>query len=86
MVTTVSILSIMRTGKVRANREKALLSHIFNFARENGYTDTSNPCIGVKGKKENARTRYVEDDCSNTKDLAPSNKPGRPKKNPTSTS
>jgi hypothetical protein len=31
-----------------ANREKALLSHMFNCAREWGYTDAPNPCAGVK--------------------------------------
>ena len=31
-------------AKARANREKALLSHMFNKAREWGYTDAPNPC------------------------------------------
>jgi len=48
-------------AKVRANREKALLSHVFNCAREWGYTDAANPCAGVKGHKEIGRDRYVED-------------------------
>ena len=48
-------------AKVRANREKALLSHVFNCAREWGYTDATNPCAGVKGHKETGRDRYVED-------------------------
>jgi integrase len=51
-----------KTAKVRANREKALLSHIFNFARETGYTASPNPCAGVKGFKENGRDVYVEDE------------------------
>lgn len=51
-----------QTAKVRANREKALFSHIFNKAREWGYTMTPNPCMGVKGFKEVGRTRYVTDD------------------------
>lgn len=51
-----------QTAKVRANREKALLSHIFNCAREWGYTSAPNPCAGVKGHKETGRDRYVEDD------------------------
>lgn len=50
------------TSKVRANREKALFSTIFNHARSWGYTDTTNPCIGIKGHKEKARDRYVSDD------------------------
>lgn len=48
-------------AKARANREKALLSHIFNKAREWGYTDATNPCQGVKGFKEAGRDRYVSD-------------------------
>jgi len=50
------------TAKARANREKALLSHLFNRAREWGYTDAPNPCQGVKGFKEAGRDRYVSDD------------------------
>lgn len=48
-------------AKTRANREKALLSHIFNMARSWGYTDAPNPCAGVKGYKEAGRDRYVSD-------------------------
>lgn len=48
-------------AKVRANREKALLSHVFNCAREWGYTDAPNPCAGVKGHRETGRDRYIED-------------------------
>lgn len=51
-----------QTAKVRANREKALLSHIFNKAREWGYTTAPNPCQGVKGFREAGRDRYVTDD------------------------
>lgn len=50
------------TALVRANREKALLSHVWNKAREWGYTDAANPCKGIKGKKEKGRKVYVEDD------------------------
>lgn len=50
------------TAKVRANREKALFSHIFNKAREWGYTTAPNPCQGVKGFKESGRDRYVTDE------------------------
>lgn len=49
------------TAKTRANREKALLSHIWNCAREWGYTAKPNPCAGVRGHKEVARDVYVED-------------------------
>ncbi|HOB93803.1 MAG TPA: tyrosine-type recombinase/integrase [Aquabacterium sp.] len=51
-----------QTAKARANREKALLSHVFNKAREWGYTDAPNPCQGVKGFTEAGRDRYVTDD------------------------
>jgi integrase len=50
------------TAKVRANREKALLSHIWNFARESGYTSLANPCAGIKGHKEGGRDVYIEND------------------------
>lgn len=50
-----------QTAKARANREKALLSHLFNKAREWGYTDAPNPCQGVKGFTEAGRDRYVTD-------------------------
>lgn len=51
-----------QTAKVRANREKALFSHIFNKAREWGYTSSPNPCQGVKGFRETGRDRYVTND------------------------
>jgi integrase len=50
-----------QVAKVRANREKALFSHMFNKAREWGYTAAQNPCQGVKGFKETGRSRYVTD-------------------------
>jgi integrase len=48
-------------GHVRANREKALFSHIWNHAREKGLTKLPNPCAGVKGHREVGRDVYVED-------------------------
>lgn len=51
-----------KTAPVRANREKALLSAIWNYARECGYTKLANPCSGVKGHKETGRDVYIEDD------------------------
>lgn len=50
-------------GAVRAVREKALLSHIWNFSREEGYTSLPNPCTGIRGAKGTSRGRdiYVED-------------------------
>ena len=49
------------SAKVRANREKALLSHIWNYARDKGYTSLSNPCVGIKGYIERGRDVYVSD-------------------------
>lgn len=48
---------------VRAVREKALLSHVWNFAREEGYTALPNPCAGIRGAKGTSKGRdiYVED-------------------------
>jgi integrase len=42
-------------GEVRANREKALFSHIWNFARAEGFTKQPNPCAGIKGFTEEGR-------------------------------
>lgn len=50
-----------KAAKARANRERALLSHLFNRAREWGYTDAPNPCQGIKGFTEKGRDRYVTD-------------------------
>lgn len=49
-----------RGGAIAATRMKALLSLVFNFARESGLTNAPNPCIGIKGKKSE-REVYVED-------------------------
>ncbi|RMU70947.1 Phage integrase:Phage integrase, N-terminal SAM-like protein [Pseudomonas syringae pv. apii] len=51
-----------KTPPVRANREKALLSAIWNFARSAGYTALANPCAGVKGHKDVGRDHYIEDE------------------------
>lgn len=50
------------SAKVRANREKALFSHIYNKAREWGYTDRDNPCRGVQGFTETGRDVYISDE------------------------
>lgn len=50
-----------KDAPIRATREKALLSHIWNWARVQGYTSQPNPCAGIKGKKA-GRDVYVEDD------------------------
>lgn len=49
-------------GKIRANREKALFSHIWNKAREWGYTNLPNPCSGIRGIKEIGRKDVYIDD------------------------
>lgn len=49
------------SAKVRANREKALFSHIWNFARETGLTNKPNPCAGIRGFKEAGRDAYIDD-------------------------
>ncbi len=50
-----------KEGQVRANREKALFSHMWNKAREWGITDKPNPCAGIKGFTEAGRNIYIED-------------------------
>lgn len=49
-----------RQAPVRANREKALLSHVFRHAIQWGIVE-SNPCRFVSGASEKPRTRYVTD-------------------------
>jgi integrase len=46
----------------RANLEVALFSHIFNYAREWGYTSNANPCEGVRKFKMTGRDNYVSDE------------------------
>lgn len=50
-----------RTAKTRANREIALLSHVFNLAREWGLCQQANPCQGVRKNKEKPRDYYAND-------------------------
>jgi integrase len=50
-----------QASPVQANREKAVMSSIFNFARRLGLIDCPNPCAGIRGHTEKARTRYVTD-------------------------
>lgn len=54
-----------RTAKVRANREIALLSHIYNIAREWGITNMENPAKGVRKNKETPRDFYARDEVWN---------------------
>ncbi len=46
---------------VRANRDITLLSHVFNLAREWGYTAKENPARGVRKNKEKPRDFYADD-------------------------
>jgi len=48
-----------RKAKVRANREIALLSTMFTFAREWGLTDKANACFGLRRNKETPRDFYA---------------------------
>lgn len=50
-----------KNSTTRANREKALLSHIFNMARNWGVIDTVNPCQGISGYTQTGRGIYIED-------------------------
>ena len=45
---------------IRANREITLFSHIWNMAREWGYTAKENPCRGVRKNKETPRDFYAD--------------------------
>lgn len=45
---------------VRANREISLFSHIWNIAREWGYTAKENPVKGVRKNKETPRDFYAD--------------------------
>lgn len=42
-------------GQVRANRARSLISHMWNFAREEGITSLPNPCVGVHRFTEKGR-------------------------------
>lgn len=53
-----------RRGKkapVRANREIAMFSHVWNIAREWGFTRKENPVRGVRKNKETPRDYYADD-------------------------
>ncbi len=50
-----------RSAKREANREVALLSHVWNKAKQWGYTDKENPCTGVDKNPEPPRNIYVSD-------------------------
>ncbi len=48
-------------GHVRANREKSLFSHMWNFARREGITKQPNPCAGIEKFKEKGRDTVIGD-------------------------
>jgi integrase len=50
-----------KKAPVRANREISLLSHVWNMAREWGYTAKENPVKGVRKNKETPRDFYADD-------------------------
>lgn len=50
-----------KRGGAKANREMALLSHVFAHAIRWGLA-TTNPCRGVMRNKERPATRYITDD------------------------
>jgi integrase len=45
----------------QANREKAVLSAMFNYARRLGTINCPNPCSGIRGHTEKPREQYVTD-------------------------
>jgi len=49
-------------GRVAANRERSLISHVWNAARAEGLTDKANPCSGIKAFEEEGRDTYVYDE------------------------
>lgn len=61
-VTVQQYLARRADAPYAANREKALLSHMFNFARSTGLTNKANPCAGIKGHKEPGRDVYIDDE------------------------
>jgi integrase len=50
-----------RSAKVQANRELALLSALWNWAREKGYTELANPVSGIKRNSESGRSNIMTD-------------------------
>ena len=51
-----------KKAPVRANREIAWLSSMWNWARREGITDAANPCAGSKKNSEAGREVYVHDE------------------------
>ncbi|WP_082447831.1 tyrosine-type recombinase/integrase [Xylophilus sp. Leaf220] len=55
------LLDWKKTQPTTANRLKRLFSHMFNKAREWGYTHTENPATGVRGFELAQRGVYITD-------------------------
>ena len=51
-----------KLSPISANRELALFSHCWNYAREWGYTAITNPCAGIRKNKELGRSFYADDE------------------------
>lgn len=51
-----------KPAPVAANRELALFSDVWNYAREWGYTDLPNPCRGLRRNEETPRDFYADDE------------------------
>jgi len=51
-----------RSSPIAGNREIAVLSAVFNRAREWGYTRAANPCAGVRRNAERGRDKYITDE------------------------
>jgi integrase len=54
-----------KQAQTRANRERSVISTVWNHARAWGYTNNVNPCQGVAGFKESGRNIYIEDNIYN---------------------
>ena len=57
-----ALLDRNKTTPTTANRLKRLFSHMFNMAREWGYTEKENPVRGVEGFELDKREVYVTDE------------------------
>ena len=51
-----------RSARTAGNREIALLSHLWNWARSQDYTSAPNPATGIERNAEVTRSRYVTDE------------------------
>jgi integrase len=50
-----------KESKTRANRERSLISTLWNHARGWGYTNKENPCKGIPSFAEKKRSIYIDD-------------------------